>query len=245
MHGLTADPQMLTKSLSVSLASKPVLHIKLKADEASVMDVFFATTDSTQYEFEIKRKSIPVQTQGEFVDYYIDFSDNPAWTGELYGLRVDSVRHTGEFEVALIELLDVVPTGAAVKANGNEMQFDFPSEYTSDGDVEVTANPRLGFFTMLNLHHSYNRFTGKLLIESKSHSVTLTVGSDKAIVDGNETDLGYTFSLRDGLPVIRLNKICTMLGFKVSLKDDVMDIVSTGYRSLRYSSKEGLLRLEL
>lgn len=227
MHGLTADPQMLTKSLSVSLASKPVLHIKLKADEASVMDVFFATTDSTQYEFEIKRKSIPVQTQGEFVDYYIDFSDNPAWTGELYGLRVDSVRHTGEFEVALIELLDVVPTGAAVKANGNEMQFDFPSEYTSDGDVEVTANPRLGFFTMLNLHHSYNRFTGKLLIESKSHSVTLTVGSDKAIVDGNETDLGYTFSLRDGLPVIRLNKICTMLGFKVSLKDDVMDIVST------------------
>ena len=227
MHGLTADPQMLTKSLSVSLASKPVLHIKLKADEASVMDIFFATTDSTQYEFEIKRKSIPVQTQGEFVDYYIDFSDNPAWTGELYGLRVDSVRHTGEFEVALIELLDVVSTGAAVKANGNEMQFDFPSEYTSDGDVEVTANPRLGFFTMLNLHHSYNRFTGKLLIESKSHSVTLTVGSDKAIVDGNETDLGYTFSLRDGLPVIRLNKICTMLGFKVSLKDDVMDIVST------------------
>lgn len=227
IRGLTADPQMLTKSLSVSLASKPVLHVRLKVSEASVMDVFFATTDSMQYEFETKRKSIPVQTQGEFVDYYIDFSDNPAWTGELYGLRIDAVRHTGEFEVALVELLDVVSTGAAVKANGNEMQFDFPTAYTSDGDVEVTANPRLGFFTMLNLHHSYNRFTGKLLIESKSHSVTLTVGSDKAIVDGNETELGYTFSLRDGLPVIRLNKLCEMLGFKVSLKNDVMDIVST------------------
>ena len=113
-----------------------------------------------------------------------------------------------------------------VRVNGHELDFNFVPVITEDGDFEVTADPRKGFFSTICLFHTWDRYTGKLMIENLRHRAVFTVGSDKAILDGEEYDLGYTFRLRDGLPVIRLKVLCDMLGFKSHINGSVFDIQS-------------------
>jgi len=224
-HGTNSDPVLIARGLNIDLTYKPYIHIRMKASMTTRMSIFFGTEADNAIEGHIKTKDISIETIGEFVDYYIGMNDISAWTGTLTTLRIDPVSDTNTFEVALIEL--VVPDAelVTVYANGNRMSFDFLTEL-KDGDVEATANPRLGFFTMQNLYHVWNRFTGKLYVESKLHSLEMTVGSDKALLDGKQVDLGYTFKLRDGLPVIRLARFNELLGNKVELDGKVLTVTS-------------------
>lgn len=49
-------------------------------------------------------------------------------------------------------------------------------------------------------------------------TIVFTVGSDKVTVDGKEQALGYTFKLRDGLPVFHMKKLCDLIGWKYTMK---------------------------
>ncbi len=225
-HGTNADPVFKTKNINIDLSDKPVIHIRMKSEKTNQIYVYFVTGNHPNYEGSTKCKTVVAENIGEFTDYYINMSDIKEWTGELLGLRVDPADDTSVFEVELIELLVPAEKRIEVFANGLEMEFDFPV-IMKNGDVEVTASSRLGFFTMLNLYHTWDRFSGKLYVESKDHTLEYTVGSNKVLHDGKEKDLGYTFTLRDGLPVIRLKKFCEMLGHTAELKDNVLSIKST------------------
>ena len=230
-HGTNDDPVFQLYDADIDLSSKPQIHIRMKVKSLSTIDVFFTTSESTSFEQRNKYKAVPIETAGEFVDYYIDFSTNSFWSARLTGLRIDPVRTTDNFEISLIEIVDVVSNEAEVVANGRTMKFDFPTKVV-DGDVEATANPRNGFFTMLNLHYSWNRYTGKLLIESKTNSLVLTVGENTALLDGNKVNLGYTFTTRDGLPVIRMKKVCELLGLKTSFDGSTLTVTSTDRKAI-------------
>ncbi len=225
-HGTNTDPVIKSKNIYIDLSEQPVVHIRMKSSKTDEITVFFVTANHANYESDTKCKKVMVENVGEFTDYYIDMSDIKEWTGDLIGLRVDPANDTSAFEVELIELLVPAEKEISIMANGLEMEFDFPV-VMKNGDIEVAASSRRGFFTMLNLYHVWDRFTGKLYVESKNHTLEYTVGSDIVVYDGKETDLGYTFTLRDGLPVIRLNKFCKMLGYATELKDGVLSIKST------------------
>ncbi len=224
-HATTVDPVIETKSMKLDISSTPVIHIRMSAEKATLMDIFFKTLTNPEIEANVKHRRIQVAEAGKMVDYYIDMSDNPEWKGTLIGLRIDPVSNQMAFEIELIELLKTDSQKASVVANGFEMDFDFDPLIVDD-DVEVTADPRKGFFTRLNLYYVWNRHTETLTVESKTNKLVLKVGSNKAQLDGKTVDLGYTFALFDGLPVIRLGKFCKMLGFDAKLEDDVMIIKS-------------------
>ena len=224
-HATSVDPVIESKTMKVDISSTPVIHIRMAAEKATLMDVFFKTLTNPEIEANVKHRRLQVDQAGKMVDYYIDMSDNPEWNGTLIGLRIDPVSNQMGFEIELIELLKTESKKASVVANGFEMDFNF-DPILVDGDVQVTADARKGFFTRLNLYYVWNRHTKTLTLESKTKTLALTVGSDKATLDGKTVELGYTFDLFDGLPVIRLGKICELLGFDAKLEDDVMTIKS-------------------
>ena len=225
-HAINKDPAITSKHLNVDLTLKPVIHFRMKVEKMSGIQIFFTTSNSAVYESNVKYKSLSTENVGQMHDYYISMTDMPDWTGVLTGLRIDPLTSPDSFEIELIELLVPDEEVAKVEANGMEMEFDFFPVVRS-GDVEVTASSRRGFFTMLNLFHTWNRFENKLYVESKHHNLVMTVGSDKALLDGKEINLGYTLTLKDGLPVIRLKSFCDMLGHKTEFKDGKLVIKST------------------
>ncbi len=237
VHGANNDPQLYKYNMDIDLSAKPILHVRMKADKSSNLYIFFATKENPSIEGSVKYTRTPLLNLGETVDYYIDMSNINDWSGSLKTLRIDPVSHTGTFELELIELMVPALEEATVIANDIQMTFNFPT-FIENGDVEVTADPNLGFFSMLNLYHTWNRYTGKLYVESKTHKLEMTVGSDKALLDGKEISLGYTFSLRDGLPVIKMKKFCELLGHTVELKDNTLSIVSNNNKSLNPEKAE-------
>ena len=68
-------------------------------------------------------------------------------------------------------------------------------------------------------YHEWDRFTGKLTLKTVDEkTLVFTVGSDKVTVNGQEQSLGYTFTLRDGLPVFHMKKLCDLIGWKYTMK---------------------------
>lgn len=74
---------------------------------------------------------------------------------------------------------------------------------------------------MLRLYSEWNRHDGVLTLKSRDNTTAvLTVGSDKAVVNGSDVSLGYTFDLYDGLPVIRIKKLCELFDYDYTIGED-------------------------
>lgn len=105
-----------------------------------------------------------------------------------------------------------------VNVNGVKMTFTFNPEIAADGDFIVVGEAKgRGFYSMMRLFYEWDRYTddGVLTLHSYlEHTYVFKVGSDKVLVDGVEQDLGFTFTLRDGLPQFHLKKLCDLLGYK-------------------------------
>ena len=237
-HGTTDDPQMYLYDANIDLAKKPVVHVRMKTVELPEnrnpsIYLFFTTVESPAMEGSVKFKRVPLQKDGKTHDYYLDLSEINDWSGTLKNMRIDPISAVDPFEIELIELLIPANEEAKVIANGLPMTFDFTATI-KDGDVEVTANPTQGFFTMLNLHYTWDRYTGSFHVESKKHSLDMKTGSSKAVYDGKEIDLGYTFNIRDGLPVIKLVKFCELMGHKaeLDLEANTLTITSTDRKAI-------------
>ena len=222
---------VLVNDLDINIDNVQFLHIRMKNSELANFEVFFITEDDTVWNGDKYVKS-SITAKDEFVDYYVDMSLNYKWRGNLKKIRIDPMVALGKFEIALVELMTIDDSlnyespYPKVRVNGHEMAFNFMPVILENGDFEVTADPRKGFFSTICLFHTWDRYTGVLMIENLEHRAYFTVGSNAAILDGKEYDLGYTFKLRDGLPVLRLKVLCDMLGFKSHINGNVFDIQS-------------------
>lgn len=105
-----------------------------------------------------------------------------------------------------------------VKVNGSQLKFTFAPKLLENGDLEVVGEAKkMGFYSALRLYHEWDRFTGDgvlTLYTFDNTKLVFTVGSDKVVVDNEIFDLGYTFTLRDGLPVFRIKQLCDLIGYK-------------------------------
>ena len=222
-HGTTNDPQIYFDNLNISLSSKPVINIRMRTSKDTKLEIFYTTDVDKAVEGRIKHKQISVMSSQDFVDYHIDLSGQEQWDSTLTMLRLDPVENTEAFEIEYIKLVTPGNKPIDVYVNENRMKFDFKVYYDGN-DVSVTVNPDMGFFTLLNLHHTWNRYTGVLYVENDNHSLELTIGSDRATLDGKTVYLGYLPELRDGLPVVKLKNFCDMLGFSTEIEDGVIRI---------------------
>ena len=115
-----------------------------------------------------------------------------------------------------------------VRINGSDMSFTFYPQLTEDKDFLVVGEAKgKGFYSMMRVFYEWDRYTddGVLTLHSYTeHTYVFRVGSDKVTVDGVEQELGFTFTLRDGLPQFHLKKLCDLLGYKYTVEGTLISV---------------------
>ena len=162
-----------------------------------------------------------------------DTSDHSAIDVRPTGAQIERVTHLYPDNHSPIrwyqfEKPDTAIPDYKVTVNGALLGFTFNPQLTEDGDLLVVGEAKgKGFYSALRLYHEWDRFTGDgvlTLYTFKGDKLVFTVGSDKVLFNGAERKLGYTFSLRDGLPQFHIKKLCKMIGYKYVEKDGVVII---------------------
>ena len=215
-------------SSAFNASDAPIMYIRMKTEFADVSEIFFSTADDGSFTSQ-QYISFHHKQAGEWVEYYIDLTQNELYTGKITAIRFDPMNVVGTSYISKIAFLDYSEEETyEVYVNGSEMKFSPDVELTSDGDFKVTGEARnLGFYTSLRLRYDWDRFTGDGVLKLttyKDTEVVLTVGSNRATVNGVEKDLGYTFSLYDGLPVFEMKKLCNLLGYKYTVNGNKLRI---------------------
>ncbi len=233
IKGTTANSDYAIKTSAeftgIKAADAPIVHVRIKASVAKSMEVFFIT-DSDKSWNDAKRKQISLTTKDEYADYYINMSSAEGWSGTVTGIRIDPMNAPGTFEIDLIELMNYKTadeTAPKVKVNGTELEFVFTPKVLADGDYEVVGEMRRGFYSTLRLYYEWDRFTDDGVLTFKTydeHTYVFKINSDKVLVDGVEKNLGYTLVQRDGMPVFHMKKLAELLGYKVKMNENVMEI---------------------
>ena len=210
----------------------PIFHVRMKASATCQAELFFLTNNDGTWNYD-KVKLIDIKKAGEWVDLYADLSEMKTYKDRIVNLRFDPMTAPGTFEIALIEFLkpkDTAKKVPAIAVNGTELAFSFKPTFAADGDYEVVGEARgKGFYSALCLFYEYSRFDGdgKLTLHTPTDkTLVFRVGSDSAFVDGKEEKLGYTFTLRDGLPVFRIKKLAELLGYPYTEQNGVLNIQS-------------------
>ena len=235
--GKSGDFGITTENFTPIDASKiPTIHIRIKTEKASIAEIFFITEADKTWNYNKCKKS-DTTVAGEYVDLYVDLSTVATYNSKVTALRIDPMTVQGSFEISLIEFM-TLDTGDAenapsVNVNGKDLFFDFPAEATEDGDIKVAAGP--SFLSVLGLYHEWDRFTGSgvlTLLTKTDKKVVFTVGSSEAVVDGKTVNAGFTFTLRDGLPVFNVKKLCDLLGYPYTSDGAKLLIDSTGNKEI-------------
>ena len=223
-----------------------IIHIRMRVDTKGDAELYFITPDDTAWDAS-RRFAETVTVTDEMVDYYFMVGNHAKWTGEISGLRFDPGSVSGTaFSIELIEFMtlpEVTRDQLYIYINHTEYVTEFYPVLLEKGDYEVVAHRGSGFFTMMLLTHEWNRFDQTLTLRTRDNKTyVFTVGSDKVLIDGREKRLGYTFTLRDGLPVFRIQSLCSLLDYKFTLEGNVLMIQSCTdeeYTALANSSDGG------
>ncbi len=202
------------QTLSVQAEDVHVIHLRMKTDKIGKIQIFFATRESPELDG-AKSLTVSVTAVDEYVDYYFLPTQNSAWTGTVTTLRLDPNTIASTFDIAAFELYGMKDR-VNVYINGQVQNSAFTPSVTDDGDLEMTVEA--SFFTKCGLYHEFDRFTGDgvlTLYNRNNDKIVLTVGSNKVLVNGEEKNLGFTFKLRDGLPVLQIMKFIQIVGYDV------------------------------
>ena len=225
------DYGIITKDLKPFAAdSASIIHIRMKNSTKADMQIYFLTSSDGSWGGK-KQMTVPITNAGEFVDYYINMKPTGVWEDEIISVRIDPMTAAGDFEISTIEFMNFpTSTGPVVKINDVEAVFTFNPVLLSDGDFEIVGEARhKGFYSAMRLYHEWDRFTGDgvlTLYDRNENEYVFAVGSDKVKVNGEERNAGFTFKLRDGLPVFHIKKLCDLLGYKYMAEGNVVNVIS-------------------
>ncbi len=237
------DPSIITKSdfEPFDASQGDIVHIRMRTQAASYMDLYYTTDTDGEWTGPKHLSKVPCQI-GEFTDIYFDFGKTAGWNGKITGFRFDPVSDPFTSEIELFEILgknEQIPDYNIV-INGTKLNPTFAPEKADDGDIVLFAKEEDCAFARLRLFYEYDRDPGIVKFYSyDEQTLLLTVGSDKAVLNGNTVGLGYKFSLFDGLPVLHLEKLCSLLGYEYAQSGDTINITAATKEELERLSQNG------
>ena len=191
------------------------IRIVLKVEKEEKTEIFFMTSESPEAS-EDKCFKFKTTAVDEYVEYIIPVDTVPTFKGTLESFRFDIIRGAGFFVIKEFELLSIeeskVPISLYVNGNIYEQTFAPTSD---NGEVYIAAEPSKGFYTNQNLYYEWSRIDGRLYISySNDKYIIFNVGSDIAIVNGEERKLAKKVDTIDGLPVIPMFTLYDALGIR-------------------------------
>ncbi|MGN1121806.1 MAG: glycoside hydrolase family 99-like domain-containing protein, partial [Eubacteriales bacterium] len=198
------------------------IRAKITGSTENVMQLFFRTSDGKDYSATKAARATLVLNQWN--DYYFDFRTNAEWTGSIVNLRIDPAEYQCDYaeieSVEFIKLPDLVEEiPFTVDIIGGELSF-IKSVDTTDGGLMVPLYPESGILSRMKSTYSWNKNTKELTVTNGKHTVTMTIGTDNAVVDGKAQKLYAKTYMYDGLPVIPLDTLATSLGYFVVPHED-------------------------
>ena len=92
-----------------------------------------------------------------------------------------------------------------------------------DAKYELTEEELAG---VKELYYEWHKKDMTLKLFGKTDA-SLTIGTDTAVVDGNEVKLNEAVTMFDGLPVIPMSIYAKVIGYKLVQKDNICELVKS------------------
>ncbi len=212
-----ADPNIICcESHLASEIDAIRVKMRCKTEPGDAIALFFATDTDPRYTGS-KVLTVPICRSDEFVDYYL-LTKNGDWRGNVIGFRLDPIGGVGSFEILEIDFLKSAASPMDLYIDGTRFNFPF-TPIACDDDFEIAVDKMLLF--KLGLYYEYDRWTsgGKLFLKDRNNmAYTFENGRDFVNVGGTDKPLGYTVKTRDGLPVVRMGSLLSVLGKTYDVK---------------------------
>lgn len=207
------------------------IRIRAKLEEENEMALYFLTENSNLWE-KVDAKFVIVSSDGEFNDYYVYVKGMEQFKGRLRSLRIDPCSvETTTFTISSIELLEVgsKKLSDTVYIDNNPIVQKFQPRYNTANELCIVFDPSVGMDFALNIYHEWDKATKTLTLNFVDHVIVYQVGSDICTVDGSRETLNCVIGDIDGLPMIPIEQICSVVGYEISVENDEIYIKTDNY----------------
>jgi len=230
------DPSIFTNAAICKVPADKADAVKIRikvtgtiANNVSNTELFFRTDDGKEFAGDkVVVKSIKI---GEWQELYFDFSKKETWKGNITHLRIDPASFV--FDLAEIESVEFIKLPEpeeedipfTVDINGAEMPLIKEPDRTGGGlmlPLYPGEGDHQGYGTLARMkaHHFWDKNTKELTVYTNEHTVAMTIGTDKIVIDGKEGKMYAKTYMYDGLPVIPFDTLCEALGYFVVYHED-------------------------
>ena len=136
------------------------------------------------------------------------------WHETLYGFRFDPVWREGDFELESIEFY-AAPPHKVLYFNGEILNLKHdPLEI--DGITYITFDTKSDLKKLPTLYYEWNEALETLMVYGKK-TAKFTIGSEIAVIDGEEVKMARPLEYYDGIPNIQADILCDVLGLEFDL----------------------------
>lgn len=138
------------------------------------------------------------------------------WHETIYGFRFDPVWREGDFELESIEFYAAAPH-KILEIDGEIVDLKhLPFEI--DGKLYIPFDTKSKLDKLPNLYYLWNDMTETLSLYGEKDA-EITIGSDIAVIDGQEVKMARPLEYYDGVPNIQADILCDILGMDMEVGD--------------------------
>lgn len=219
----SADPNIYSKKpLNINVGNATHFRIRAKVSTATSVEIFYVTKTGNEY----------TQAQGFSASFkpcddavIMPIRSQPYLNETITEIRVDPANCAGvEFEIMGIDFM-VDSTKPEFYLDGVKQPINTPVQ-VKNGKTLFPFNPYHVLVYKLGLYYEYIDTKKELSFYSKNASIVFTLGSRNVVINGEKQLLDEAIECYDGLPMLPLELMSKVFGFKFKYEAPVLNIVT-------------------
>lgn len=196
------------------------IHAYKPIKQMCCTEIFFSTTKDK----EVNHACPPVLTVPEkMAPLTFTMYDNPAWRGEITAFRLDPIWGVGDFVLDSVEFYEA-PEHTTVRLDGQTVSMPLYA-FEKDGECYFCFDPKNPLANVKELYYEWNKNEKTLTLFGK-HQLKLTIGSEKALFDGEPVTLKAPVDFIDGMPVLPMSWYAKTVGYSLKNKKGEVDLIT-------------------
>lgn len=213
-----------TSTAPLSISIDGVTHVRIRAhvSKATTVEVFYVTKSGPNF---TQNQSFGVTLTPENSEAICTLRAQPHLDEPITALRIDPSNTTDtEFELLGIDLMKDTKKPEFL-LDGVPQPINFGCE-ERDGYTLFPFNPYHVLVYKLGLYYEYIASENKLSFFSDKASIVFTLGSRRSVVNGEQRLLPIPVECKDGLPMLPLELMSEVFGFKFKYKAPKLSITT-------------------
>ena len=213
-----------TSAKPLSISMKGVTHVRIRAHVSAVttVEVFYVTESGSTC---VQNQTFGVMLTPETDSAICTLRGQPHLDEPITALRIDPANAANvSFELLGIDLMKDSKKPEFL-LDGEPQPINFGCE-ERDGYTLFPFNPYHVFVYRLGLYYEYIASENKLSFFSKNASLVFTLDSRRVTVNGEQKLLPIPVECKDGLPMLPLELMSDVFGFKFKYKAPKLTITT-------------------